>query len=96
MLGRRELLVLLTEVELPLLRCERGTSRCSSRAVAKAIFSRFSCVIAARLGVLVVDDDDDDDNDDDDREDEEDEWRMDLNCSSSSGIFGRGAAPMIL
>lgn len=92
MLRRRELLVLLTEAELPLLRCEIGMSRCSSRAVAMAIFSKFSCVTAPRLDDLVVDDD----GGDDERDAREDERRMSLKSSSSSGTFGRGAAPMIL
>ena len=60
MLGRHELLVLWTEVELALVQRDTGTSRCSSRAVAMEIFRRFSWVTAARLDVLVDVDVDDD------------------------------------
>jgi hypothetical protein len=105
MLGRRELLLLLIEVELALLRCDTGTSRCSLRVVAMEIFSRFSCVTAARLDVLIgVDGDDEEqeeekdeeDDGEDDKEEEEFEGRTDLTCCSSSAAFGRGAALMIL
>ncbi len=101
MLGRHELLVLLTEVELALLQCGLGTSRCSSWAVAMAIFRKFSCVTAARLDILIDDDDEGDDEEGDDEveeddDDDDDERRMGLTCSSIAVTFGRGVAMMML
>jgi hypothetical protein len=99
MLGRRELLVLLVELELALLQCAIGISRCSSRAAAMATFSKFSSVTAAFLDVLTEDDGDEEEvveDDEDEEEDGKDGRRMSLTCSSSSASFGRGAARIIL
>jgi hypothetical protein len=68
MLGRHELLVLLVELELALLQCAIGTSRCSSWAAAMATFSKFSCVTAALLDVLIEGDGDEEEVVEDDED----------------------------